>query len=527
MGFSLRRRTPRSRKGKAVPATYRAALAAPYGAAPAAPFGAALAALLLIVVCLAPSAASGKSRRAHAARYRSLPVEVVQTSGDLKQKLTRLPDLALQPGAPLGVPVIHVDDGSPALKINGFGAAMTDTSAWLIYEQLPPATREMVMESLFGPAGLHLSLIRVPMGASDFSANGLPYTYDDVPRGATDPRLAHFSIAHDDAYILPALREALALNPFAELFATPWTAPPWMKANALYNNSGSLGSLLPSAYGPFAQYFVKFLQAYAHAGVPITAVTPQNEPLNPTPYPGMQLPAANEAQWIVNDLAPALRAARLATKIYGYDGGWASYPQSLLAAAARRAMAGIAWHCYGGPTEMVALHQQIPTLDQALTECSPGLPPYPTSEVVISSVRSWASAVALWNIALDPSGGPVQVPNVGCSGCSGLITVNEQTHAVSFTRSFYQLGQISRFVPPGAYRISTENFVTYYRLSSGGYGVTPGLDDVAFLDPDGSRVLVAYNNASVPIKFGVEWHGVSLTYTIPSKATVTFDWKPA
>ena len=515
----MRRRTPRSRKGKAVPAAFRAT--------PATTFRAPLAILLLIALCLSAGAASAKPRHAHASRYRSLPVEVVQTTGDLKQELARLRDLTLQPGEPLGVPVIHVDDRFPALKINGFGAAMTDTSAWLIYEQLPVSTREMVMESLFGPAGLHLSLIRVPMGASDFTADGQPYTYDDVPRGATDPRLQHFSIAHDEAYILPALREALALNPFAELFATPWTAPPWMKANALYNNIGSLGTLLPSAYGPFAQYFVKFLQAYARAGVRITAVTPQNEPLNPTPYPGMTLPAANEAQWITGALAPALRAARLPTRIYGYDGGWASYPQSLLATPARRAMAGIAWHCYGGPTEMVALHQQVPSLDQVLTECSPGLPPYPVSEVVISSVRSWASAVALWNVALDPSGGPVQAPNVGCGGCSGLITVNEQSHTVSFTRNFYQLGQISRFVPPGAYRISTENFVTYYRLSSGGYGVTPGLDDVAFLDPDGSRVVVAYNTASIPIKFGVAWHGVSFTYTIPSKATVTFVWKPA
>ncbi len=515
----MRRTTPRSRKGKAVPAASRAT--------PATTFRAPLAILLLVVLGLSPGAAGAKARRAHGARYRSLPVEVVQTTTNLSQKLARLRDLTLQPGEPLGVPVIHVDDSSPTLKINGFGAAMTDTSAWLIYEQLPPATREMVMESLFGPAGLHLSLIRVPMGASDFSANGLPYTYDDVPRGATDPRLAQFSIAHDDAYILPALREALALNPYAELFATPWTAPPWMKANALYNNIGSLGTLLPSAYRPFAQYFVKFLEAYARAGVRITAVTPQNEPLNPTPYPGMQLPAANEAQWIVDDLAPALRAARLPTRIYGYDGGWASYPQSLLSTSARRAMSGIAWHCYGGPTQMDVLHSIDPSLDQVITECSPGLPPYPVSEVVISSVRSWASAVALWNVALDPSGGPVQTPNVGCSGCTGLITVNEQSHTVSFTRNFYQLGQISRFVPPGAYRISTENFVTYYRLSSGGYGVTPGLDDVAFLDPDGSRVLVAYNTANIPIKFGVEWHGVSFTYTVPSKATVTFDWKPA
>ena len=133
------------------------------------------------------------------------------------------------------------------------------------------------------------------MGASDFTHDGRPYTYDDMSAGASDPALRHFSIVHDEAYILPALREARGENPQAEFLASPWTPPAWMKANRSLGNAGDRGTLLPAAYGPWGRYFAKFLIAYARAGIPIDAVTPQNEPGTPTLYPGLNLSAASEA----------------------------------------------------------------------------------------------------------------------------------------------------------------------------------------------------------------------------------------
>ena len=462
-------------------------------------------------------------RRANATVYST--VRVVQTTANLTQHLTRVQDLRFGTSRPLGVRVIHVNDRVRYQRVTAFGAAMTDSSAWLISTQLSPARRAAVMNSLFSPAGIRLNLVPVPMGASDFTVGGQLYSYDDLPPGHSDPQLLRFSIAHDDAYIIPTLRQTLHINPGIEILAHPWSPPPWMKANQAFDNLRGLGTLLPSAFQPLANYFVRFIQAYAARGIPIGAITPQNEPQGGSPFPGMQLPPADEANWIVQDLQPALRAAGLHPKIYGYDGSGDIYPQALLSSPARSALAGIAWHCYGGMDVMSALHQTDPGVEAILSECSPGIIPYSVSEVAIGATRNWTSAVALWNLALDPSGGPVQQPNHGCPRCTGLVTISEQTHTATLRLGYYELGQVSKFVEPGAVRISSERFVQDYHLPSGRYGVSAGLDDAAFLNPDGRRVLVAYDNSPLPVRFAVQWHKRSFAYKLPPWATVTFTWQ--
>ena len=406
---------------------------------------------------------------------------------------------------------------------------MTDSSAWLIYDELSAPTRSALMNDLFGPAGAHYSFALVPMGGSDFTRTGQPYTYDDVPAGQSDPQLAQFSIAHDQPYILPALREMLMVNPQMTVMATPWTAPPWMKTNGAYDDLSGAGTLNPSAFQPFAGYFVRFLQAYAAQGVPIAAIAPENEPDSGAPFPAMSFPPPSEAQWITQNLEPSLQAANLHPRLYGGDVGWAdaSYPRGLLSGQAAGALAGIAWHCYGGlPAVMSASHAQAPGADQIVTECSQGIEPYPVPEVLIGSLRNWASVVTLWNLALDPAGGPVQAPNAGCPACTGDVTINERTQTVNFRLSYFQLGQVSAFVEPGATHVGTNSFVSDYQTSANNYGASPGLDDVAFVNPDGTRVLVAYDNSTSPIRFGVAWNGRGFAYSLPANATVTFSWNP-
>jgi len=460
-------------------------------------------------------------------------VEVVQTNADLSEHLTHLPDLQFMSSPVAGGRVIRVNPGISYQRVGGFGAAMTDSSAWLIERELPAATRIALMNELFGSDGIHLNFLRVPMGASDFTMNGEPYTYDDVPPGQSDPRLTHFSIAHDEAYILPALTQARALDPETEFLASPWSPPAWMKGNQSLGNPHNTGTLRASAYGPWAQYFVKFIEAYQRAGVPIAAITPQNEPTNPTLYPGLNFSAASEANWIVEDLQPALRQAGLSPKIYADDWGWGqpalSYATTTVSGPAARSFAGIAWHCYyGSPDVMTAMHRTDPGLDQIVDECSPGITPIPVSEVVIASMRDWAGTVALWNLALDRSGGPAELPNHGCEGCSGVVTIDQQRGTVSLGRTYFQLGQASMFVQSGAERISSGHFVTYDYTRPGVNFISSGLDDVAFKNPDGSIVLLAYDNSASPARFEVKWRGLSFKYTLPGRAMVTFDWnRPA
>jgi glucosylceramidase len=318
----------------------------------------------------------------------------------------------------------------------------------------------------------------------------------------------------------------LSLNRHVQILAETWSPPEWMKTNASFDNRNGTGWLRSVDRRPFARYIVKFIQAYARVGIPVGAITPQNEPGAPSMFPGLNLSAAGESQFITNYLVPALHAAHLHPKIYGFDrGALLYYAKSLAFGSARGDLAGIAWHCYGGPSYMNALHALAPTLDEIVSECSPGIIPYTAGEALISSLRNWASIAALWNLALDPTGGPVQEPNMGCLGCTGVVTISEQTHAVSYGLNYYQLGQISKFVSVGAVRIASNTLVSDFRTPTGMYGVTPGLDDVAFRNPDGTTVLVAYNNSGSWAQFAVTSHGRSFEAGVPPWAMTTFKWR--
>jgi O-glycosyl hydrolase len=368
------------------------------------------------------------------------------------------------------------------------------------------------------------------MGASGAMTATPPYTYDDN-NNQPDPTLANFSIAHDDAYMIPTLQQALAINPSLQILANPWSPPAWMKSNDSLGNQNASGSLLSADYQPYANYFVKFIQAYQQDGIPIDAITPANEPTSNhggTPYPGLNLPESAEADFIANYLQPALSAAGLHPKIYGNDLSWdqfSPYASPLTAdPAAGPDLNGMAWHCYfGSPTVMSQVQQQAPALDQIVDECSPEIRSFGTPEFLISTLRNWAGVAAIWSIALDPNGQPIQ-PGNHCGGCRGAVSIDQQTGAVTFRPEYYQLGQVSAFVQPGATRIDSTSFVTYGTNASNIETVSPGLDDVAFSNPDGSKVLVAYNNSTAPISFGVASNGSYYTYTIPPQAMTTFVW---
>ena len=466
-------------------------------------------------------------------------VGVVQTDAGLSQYLALRPSLAMSPIKAPGLPVIDVDDTVRYQQFSGVGAAMTDSSAWLLDYELPADRRLALMQALFGNLGLpnalgvpaiHLNFLRVAIGSSGAMTVGAPYSYDDMPPGQSDSDLSNFSVAHDTSYLIPTLQQALAINPGLEILANPWSPPAWMKSNDSLDNLGGSGTLLPSAYRPLARYIVKFIQAYERQGIPIDEVTPQNEPSSGgsgTPYPGLTLPEADEDQFISQDLSPALQAAGLNTKIYATDHNWdrQAYANGVATGASASDLAGIAWHCYfGTPTVMSEMQQSSPSLDQIVDECSPELRSFGTPEFLISSLRNWARVVSVWSVALDPSGGPVQAAN-DCPGCTGPVTINEQTQAITFRPEYYQLGQVSAFVQPGAQRIASTSYVGYGQNPSGVETITPGLDDVAFVNPDGSKVLVAYNNSRAPISFDVESDGRHFTYTIPARAMTTFSWR--
>ncbi|AEV83505.1 glucan endo-1,6-beta-glucosidase [Actinoplanes sp. SE50] len=427
-------------------------------------------------------------------------------------------------------------------RMDGFGAALTDAAASVLY-RLSAADRADAVQQLFDPEkGIGVSFLRQPIGSSDFTAAAAHYTYDDVPAGQTDFGLRHFSVEHDRAQILPLLRAARRLNPRLTVLATPWSPPAWMKTG------GSLiGGRLrddPRIYDAYARYLVRFVQAYAAAGVPVDYLTVQNEPQNRLPggYPGTDMPVRQEAA-VIERLGPLLRQVSPRTRILGYDHNWQThpgdvgstppgedpetdYPYRLLDSPAGKWLAGTAYHCYSGdPGAQTALHEAHPDKGIWFTECSGSHGAGDTDEQIfrgtltwhartlaIGVPRNWAKSVVNWNIALDSGGGPHLG---GCGTCTGLLTLLPDG-TVRRDAEFFTIGHLSKFVRPGAVRIASTSFGTT--------GWNGQIMDVAFRNPDGSTALVVHNENDEPRSFAVAVGARTFEYTLPGGALATFVW---
>ena len=380
--------------------------------------------LSLMLAVSALVMAATRSTAASQGWSRGVEAWVTDLTGD--QRLTAQPRISWKRGGGRAASTIVVDPTRRFQTMTGFGASMTDSSAYVL-SRLPAEARAKIMKELFSRTdGIGVSMLRQPMGASDFAV-GKPYSYDDQPSGQTDPELSDFSIDHDRAYILPRLREAYAINSELTFMATPWSAPGWMKTS----DSLITGHLLPQYEHAYAQYFVKFIQAYREAGIPTDYVSMQNEPLyEPGDYPGMGVFPPQEAEFIAARLTPALRGAGLQTKILAYDHNWdiPDYPEAVHSAVAPYTV-GTAWHCYAGEVVSQSVsHNNYPQAQAFLTECSGGdwqgdrTRAFKLSmDSVINVPRNWGQSVVLWNLALDQDHGP----HVGgCTDCRGLVTTH-------------------------------------------------------------------------------------------------------
>ncbi|MBN8485037.1 MAG: hypothetical protein J0L50_09680 [Sphingomonadales bacterium] len=444
-------------------------------------------------------------------------VAVWSSAIDQSRKLTRLADLALVPAGAEQPGEVVIDQADRRQEIVGFGAAMTDSSAHLFQNAMPRAQRDALFAELFGRDGLALSFVRVPMGASDFSLEH--YSFNDLPAGQTDPQLTRFSMARAEAAQLPALRAAKAHNPQLTLMASPWSAPGWMKT------TGSLikGSLKAEHYGAYARYFVRYLDAMEAGGLPVRYVSMQNEPaFEPADYPGMRVTARERAAFYAGHLGPALAARSGKVGILDWDHNW-DHPEEPLGVLADPAAAahveGVAWHCYGGNSAVMAeVKAKHPDKDLFFTECSGGdwapdwggTLEWMTDNLVIATVRAGGRGVNLWNLALDENRGPHLG---GCGNCRGVVTVDSRTGAVTRNVEYYVLGQVSRFVQPGARAIGTA-------------GGPAALNHAAFRNPDGSLVLLAHNTARANLPFTVRIGTSRFSATMPGGEVTTFVWRP-
>jgi glucosylceramidase len=453
-------------------------------------------------------------------------VTVYQTTSDLSQKLQSQPTLSFS-GSGTASQTINIDDTKTYQQIDGFGASFTDSSAWLVYNKLSTDQRNDLMQRLFDRNnGIGLSFLRQPMGSSDLARTF--YSYDDMPSGQTDPTLAHFSVDHDREYIIPVLKQALALNSDLKIMANPWSPPAWMKTNnSMIGNTGMEGHLKTDAYDPLAKYFVKYIQAYQVEGLPTYAISMQNEPLyTPGDYAGMAMSVSEQVNFLKNNLGPALKTAGLSPKVMVYDHNWdrADYAKAVLSDPGAYAVAaGSAWHHYAGdPGAMTGIHDAFPDKEIWETEASGGT--WQSGNIfaqeakeLIDTMRNWAKSYVLWNMVLDQDNGPYVG---GCKTCRGVATVNWDKTGAGGPSSFkeeldyYVLGQASKFLKAGAFHIASDQ------------ATAVGIHDVAFRNPDGSIVVYALNDSSTDQTFNVKFAGKYVTYTLKAGAVATFLWNP-
>ena len=433
---------------------------------------------------------------------------------------------ALAPSAPARFagraaarPQIVVDDTQRFQEIVGFGASLTDSSAWLIQHMLDARQRDALLKDLFGREGngLGLSFSRLTIGASDFSRHH--YSLNDTPDGTPDPDLKHFSIDPNRGDVIPVARAMLAINPQLKIMASPWSAPGWMKDN----NSLIQGRLLPQYYDAFSRYLLRYVDAYAAEGIPIFALTVQNEPdYEPKDYPGMRLNAPARARLIGDHLGPMIARRGSGPLIFDWDHNWdkPEEPMGVLSdPVAGNYVDAVAWHCYGGDVAAQSpVHDAFPDKDAYMTECSggdwepvrSGGLPLQMKNIIIRSMRHWARGALFWNLALDENNGPYAG---GCHTCRGVVTIDSRTGEITRTDEYYALAHASRFVRPGAHRIASS-------------GPTDDLDNVAFRNADdGSLVLLVSNSAMQPRRFSVAHGERRFAYTLPARSVATFVWR--
>ena len=439
------------------------------------------------------------------------------TTGDSLTRLEKTASLLFQQKKQDTTNLIRIDTKQTFQTILGFGASMTGSAAHVLTRYLNDTQRQEVMNALFSKEqGIGLSYMRMTIGASDFSSHN--YSYNDPPNKIFDEQLEFFTIKEDQDDVIPRIKEAFAINADLELMGSPWSAPAFMKTNG----NMVTGSLKTEAQAAFANYFVKYIQAFEQEGIKVSAITIQNEPeYEPAGYPGMLMTAEAQRDFIKNHLGPTFAKNQISTKIVVYDHNWdhPEYPLTILNdPEAKQFVDGSAFHCYAGAVSNQAKVQNAhPDKKLYFTECSGGgwsgswrdNLMWNFKNLIIGNLQNWSTCVLLWNLALDENGGPT---NGGCPNCRGVVTVSSKG-IITKNIEYYTLGHVSQFVHKGAKRIASTD------LSN------KRLHNVAFQNLDGSIAMVILNENDNIQPVTIQSEQGLLHYAIPAYSVVTIHWQ--
>lgn len=399
----------------------------------------------------------------------------------------------------------------------GIGGAITDASAE-VFAKLPSNKQEELLEAYYGDAGISYSLLRTTIHSCDFSSGS--YTYVDEG----DKELATFSIEPDLEYRIPMIKKAIEKSGGSLLtYASPWSPPAFMKSN------GSMlkgGKLLPAFYDSWAMYYAKFIKAYEDQNIPIWGLTIQNEPMATQRWESCIYTAKEERNFLKNHLGPTLEAEGLGDiKIIVWD-----HNRDLITNRANTILEdpeaskyvwGVGFHWYETWTgsdpkfeNLGRVKESFPDKELIFTEgCNEAFDPtkyqhWPNAErygkSMINDFNQGTVAWTDWNILLDETGGPNHVKNL----CFAPIHADTRTGELIYTPSYYYIGHFSKFITPGAKRIST--------VASRSF-----LQTTTFRNEDGSFATVVLNDTDEEMKYFLYVSDQRVAFEIPRHSMQT------
>ncbi|MHC5108965.1 MAG: glycoside hydrolase family 30 protein [Planctomycetota bacterium] len=552
--------------------------------------------LLGMLALLVTLGACVGSKTSGAPRFEIVEVLLTSESG---HRIDPMDVATFQSGQAVGT-VITVLPDQTKQTIDGIGSSFTESSAFVL-AHLDPQQRREVMLNAFGEAGANFSLTRTHIGSCDFTVDG-KYSYADDPRTVNAGLdSGAFSIAPDTAGfdpavhpgikdagydLLPMIQEALSLkrsqrDSELRIIASAWTAPPWMKdiqdwyvsMSADNNWQGTGGALKPGHYSTYADYLVKYLDAYQRNGVAIWGLTPVNEPHgNNGQWESMHFSPESQNEFIKHHLGPRLRSsAHPDTRILIYDqnrDGLEEWTNTILGDPETAGFVhGVAVHWYSSTFKVYEetfdrVQARFPDIPIVHTEgciddlgkaapdgiqdpvrfkesgwfqndafwwnakatdwaysapwASPSVEDHPIytpvhryARNIIVSLDHWVSGWVDWNLVLDRHGGPNHVGNF----CGAPIMIDTETGEVYYTPIYFVLAQFSRTIRPGDRALQTELMLD--GLDS------DALHACATTNEAGIISVQLLNTTKLPIACNLQIGGSYADITVPANAIQT------
>lgn len=440
----------------------------------------------------------------------------VLTSRDSGERLADQGELAVGVNAAAGQAHIKLDPDRTYQSIIGFGGAFTEATAYTL-SRISPEKRAEVISKYFHPEhGLGYTIGRVHIHSCDFALGNYTYVEDN------DTELKTFDISRERKWVLPLIHDAAkAAGQDITMLASPWSPPAWMKTNGEMNHGGQLK---PEFRAAWALYYTKFIKAFREEGVPIWAITVQNEPAAVQTWDSCIYSGEEERDFVRDYLGPTMHREGLAdVNILIWD-----HNRDLIVERASAVLSdpeaakyvwgtGFHWYVSEAFEEVGKVHELFPDKHLLFTEgCQEGgvkLGEWFTGERygrnMIGDLNNWTEGYLDWNLVLDETGGPNHVNNL----CDAPIIADTTTDTVHYNSSYYYIGHFSKYITPGAVRIGVESDIANLYMT-------------AFKNKDGSIAVVVQNEGDAAQAFTLELGADSVFDHLSAHSIATYLIKP-